>query len=121
VVLFQGFGIKASDFTQLDEFIEHAQFHSEEHGDNFLVFVSKHYGALKAEHGEKHQDEKKKHEDLPFRHQAQTVCLVAFILVSNETDLKAPEPFGISSIHFFYNSLLYSIFLEVILQSPRIS
>ncbi|MFB1022733.1 MAG: hypothetical protein QMC40_08260 [Vicingaceae bacterium] len=121
VVLFQGFGITANDFVQFDEFIEHAQFHSEEHGDNFLVFVSKHYGDLKEEHGEKHQDEKKEHEELPFQHQSKTACSAAFILASNETDVKAPEPFGISSIHFFYNALLSSTFLEGILQPPRIS
>ena len=57
LILFQSFNIHLDDVIELDELIEHAQFHSAEYGDNFFVFISKHYGELKAEHNQQHQEE----------------------------------------------------------------
>ena len=42
VILVQGFGLHVNDIAQLDEFIEHAEYHSEQYGDNVIVFISKH-------------------------------------------------------------------------------
>lgn len=80
LILFQGFNIHMNDIVELDELIEHAQFHSQEYGDNFFVFISKHYGELKAEHNQKHQEEKQEHEELPFQHQCQNASLSAFVI-----------------------------------------
>ena len=60
----QSIGIHLSDLVQLDEFIEHAQFHSKEYGDNVFVFISKHYGELKAEHDAQHKEEQEEHQQL---------------------------------------------------------
>ena len=55
LILLQSFGISFNDLSQIDEFIEHAQFHSEQYGDNVFVFISKHYGELKTDHDKEHQ------------------------------------------------------------------
>ncbi len=65
--MIQSFGLCFDDMVQIDEFIEHAQFHSEAYGDNVIVFISKHYGELKADHEKDHQEEKEDHEKLPFQ------------------------------------------------------
>ena len=89
VILIQSLGISIADIAQIDEFIEHAQFHSEQHGDNVLVFISKHYGELKASHEKEHQEEKEDHEQLPFQHQSHISLIPAFVLntkIFNEID-----------------------------------
>lgn len=84
LILVQGLNIHGSDIAELDELIEHAQFHSQEYGDNFFVFVSKHYGELKAEHNQKHQEEKEDHEQLPFQHQCHSASFSVFVLHTME-------------------------------------
>ncbi|MEX0275477.1 MAG: hypothetical protein AB3N16_13975 [Flavobacteriaceae bacterium] len=69
LILFQSLNIPFHALLELDELIEHAQFHSETHGDNFWVFFSKHYGDLKEEHSKEHKEEQEDHEQLPFQHQ----------------------------------------------------
>lgn len=80
LILVQSFNISLGEFVEMDELIEHARFHSEEYGDNFIVFLSKHYGELKSEHSEKHQEEQKDHEELPFQHQMHSPVLSAFVI-----------------------------------------
>lgn len=66
-ILIQGVNITYNDILNLDEFIEHAQFHKEQHGDTFFKFLSKHYGKLKEQHTKENQEEKSEHEQLPFQ------------------------------------------------------
>ncbi|MCK0161020.1 hypothetical protein [Allomuricauda sp. F6463D] len=80
LILLQGTNIHLKDLVELGQLIEHYQFHNEEYGDNFMVFVSKHYGELKASHNEKHQEEQKDHEKLPFQHQ-QAPCAQQLVFV----------------------------------------
>lgn len=119
LILIQSFNIHFSDLIELDELIEHAQFHSAEYGDNFFVFISKHYGELKAEHNQEHQEEKEQHEQLPFQHQCQSTSLYAVVLnrlmeTSNIVDL------GIhSSTNYFYQVSYHSLSQEGLFQPPR--
>lgn len=66
-MLIQGMSITYNDILNLDKFMEHAKFHKEQYGDNFLEFLSKHYGELKEQHSKEHQEEKSEHEQLPFQ------------------------------------------------------
>jgi len=91
LVLIQSFGISIGEIVEIDALIEHAQFHSEEHGDNFMVFLSKHYGELKTEHSQKHQEEQKDHEELPFNHQIHTAFLSVFVLNNTPFYTSTPE------------------------------
>lgn len=86
LILLQSVNIHFKDLVELGQLVEHYQFHSEEYGDNFMVFVSKHYGELKASHSEKHQEEQKDHEKLPFQHQ-QTPCAQPLVFVLSADNL----------------------------------
>ncbi len=119
LILVQSFNVHIDDIVELDELVEHAQFHSDEHGDNFLVFISKHYGELKAEHSKKHQEEQEDHEQLPFQHQCQTTSLSAFVL--NQT---ADYPLEIELVldldsNYFYQDSYHSLAQEGLFQPPR--
>lgn len=119
LILVQSFNIHFSDIVELDELIEHAQFHAEEYGDNFLVFISKHYGELKAEHNKKHQEEHEEHEQLPFQHQCQTALHSAFVL-----NQEADYPLEIHLVldldsNYFYQVSYYSLAQEGLFQPPQ--
>ncbi len=68
LVFFQSAGLGMADILMLDKLVEHAQYHSENYGDDFFTFFEKHYGSLKAEHQLNHNEEKQEHEELPFQH-----------------------------------------------------
>lgn len=121
VILIQSFGISLADITQIDEFIEHAQFHSEQYGDNIIVFVSKHYGELKANHEKEHQEEKENHEQLPFQHHSHVSSIQAFVLNSNNQEFKTPEFSETNSHNFYYQAPSSSLHSEGLFQPPRIS
>lgn len=119
LILIQSFNIHIDDIVEMDELMEHAQFHSEEYGDNFLVFISKHYGELKTEHSQNHQEEKEEHEQLPFQHQCQTAQLSAFVLnqipdYPLEINLVLPH-----ESNYFYQASYHSLTQEGLLQPPR--
>ena len=103
--MLQSFGVHYDDIVQLDELIEHAQFHSEQYGDNMIVFLSKHYGELKADHQRDHQEEKKDHEKLPFNHSSTSHTCVADVFISiYKSDLNVVE---------FLDSIIYRIHSEL--------
>lgn len=108
LILLQSVNIHFKDLLELGQLIEHYQFHSEEYGDNFMVFVSKHYGELKASHSEKHQEEQKEHEKLPFQHQTQCAQPLVFVLgTDNFINSKSDIPI-VSKGNFHYN-MSYSL------------
>ena len=119
LILFQSFGISFDDIAQIDEFIEHAQFHSEKYGDNVFIFISKHYGELKADHDKDHQEEKEDHEQLPFQQQSQAVSVVALLENTEKDDLKELEFLEFKSHNFFYQIPLSSLYSDGPFQPPR--
>lgn len=120
LILIQSFGIHADDLAVLDELIEHAEYHAIEHGDNFLVFISKHYGELKAEHSQKHQEEREDHERLPFQHHCHsTTLLSAFVLNQIDTDSLTVQPITERDSNFFYFVSYHSLALGELFQPPR--
>ncbi|MDX1783225.1 MAG: hypothetical protein R3361_03620, partial [Aequorivita vladivostokensis] len=68
LVLVQSAGLGVNDILLLGRFVEHAEYHSENYGDDFFNFVEKHYGSLKMEHQKNHNEEDEEHEELPFQH-----------------------------------------------------
>ncbi|MEX0290093.1 MAG: hypothetical protein AB3N14_13370 [Flavobacteriaceae bacterium] len=118
LILLQSFNISIGEIVEIDELIEHAQFHSEEYGDNFLVFLSKHYGELKSEHSKKHQEERKDHEKLPFQHQLHGTSLSAFVI--EKLDLSLNPCFIIPITDNYYYQDSHSFLLEKdLFQPPR--
>ncbi|WP_273568964.1 hypothetical protein [Maribacter halichondriae] len=120
LILVQSFNIHFDDIVELDELIEHANFHSEEYGDNFFVFISKHYGELKAEHNQQHQEEKEDHEQLPFQHQYQSTSLSAFVLNNISDYPLSPETVVHHDANYFYQASYHSLAQEGLFQPPRL-
>lgn len=119
IILLQSAHVSVADVMQLDEFIIHATFHKQNYGDSFLTFLAKHYGELKAEHSEKHKEEKGEHEQLPFQ---QDVLLTAFSYFT----LNTPYQFINTSkvildreSNFYYQFLYTSLDRGAIFQPPR--
>lgn len=115
----QSFGIRINDLVQLDDFIEHATFHSEEYGDNVLVFISKHYGELKADHDKEHQEEKEDHDQLPFQQQTAVTFVADFILNTNKDDFQTTLFSEFKKHTFYYQAPSSSLHSQGILQPPR--
>lgn len=119
MVLLQSFTIDLGDIAQFDELLEHASFHYQKYGDNFFVFVSKHYGELQNKHNKEHQEEKKEHEQLPFNHQSCSHYFMAFVLTTAHVPLLKLDPFMDTSPDFFYRES-YSLFEKTdIFQPPK--
>lgn len=119
LILFQNIGIGLEDIVQIDEFIEHAQFQSEQYGDNVLVFISKHYGALKTEHSEEHQEEKKDHEQLPFQQYSQGLSISVFVLTNKAVEFKPFELHSFNKHIFHYQEPSSHLYLEGLFHPPR--
>jgi hypothetical protein len=121
LIMLQSFGVHYDDIVQLDELIEHAQFHSDQYGDNMIVFLSKHYGELKADHQRDHQEEKKDHEKLPFNHSASHTCVADVFINTYKSELNVIEFSDYKSANFYYQAPSSSLHTQGILQPPRIS
>lgn len=118
-ILVQSFHVLTEDILQLDELLEHAQFHKQEYGDNFFVFISKHYGELKTEHSKNHQEEQNEHEQLPFQCQGHCITIIAFLPFNNSNHFYDYEnPKSIES-SFYYLNLYSSLHKKELLQPPR--
>ncbi len=109
-----------NDLIQLDEFIEHAQFHNENYGDNIFVFISKHYGELKAEHNKEHQEERTEHDQLPFQHNIYVSSADVLSLVTpHKIDINTPRFLNFKLDNFFYQESSSSLYSEGLFQPPR--
>ncbi|MFK5973799.1 MAG: hypothetical protein QM485_11025 [Flavobacteriaceae bacterium] len=123
LLLFQSVNMSISDLAQIDELIEHAQFHNEQYGDSFFVFVSKHYGELKAEHSKKHQEEKCDHEDLPFNHNSCThiTSVTTYVLNKFKAEIKSLFFSKTIEANFYYQGHTSSLHAIGFFQPPRFS
>lgn len=119
MILVQSAGIGMNDILQIDELIEHAQFHKQEHGDNFFVFLSKHYGELKAEHTKNHHEEQQDHEQLPFQCQGHTLSIIACFDFENYT-INTIEITDSTESNFYYVSSFSTLHKKGLLQPPKL-
>ncbi|MBQ0733559.1 hypothetical protein [Aquimarina celericrescens] len=119
LVLAQSFNVGLDDVVQLDELMEHAKYHAQKYGDNFFVFISKHYGELKEDHQKEHQEEKEEHEQLPFQHQGgHASSFLALIDNHQSRDYHNIEEQKRATNTFFYQSPDYNCYLSGIFQPP---
>ena len=80
IILVQSFNIHFGDVLKLEELMEHAKFHEDKYGDDFLVFLSKHYGDLKQSHKKQHKKEEKDHSHPPINHDCSTQLQTSFVI-----------------------------------------
>jgi len=119
IVLIQSFNVHFSDLIQISELVEHAEFHKNEYGDNFMKFMVKHYGDLKADHNKKHQEEENEHEELPFQHEAHSISISDFTFNIYETPLKGEDFLTSKKSIFYYNLNYTSLEGSGIFQPPK--
>ena len=107
------------DLTHIDELLEHAEFHSEKYGDNFLVFISKHYGELQEEHSQNNQEEKKEHEELPFSHHCCSHIFTAYVINKIQIPILKKGPVVDYTSNFYYLDNYASFEKYDIFQPPK--
>lgn len=76
--LVQSVNIHFEDAIVFNELIEHAEMHQAKYGDNFIVFISKHYGEQKSSHAKLHKEEEKNHDHPPIEHDCNTQIQTVF-------------------------------------------
>ena len=119
LLLFQSSNIPIADLLELDELVQHYQFHNSEYGDSLIVFLSKHYGELKTEHNRKHREEHQEHEQLPFQQNSQSVLIMAFVpceilLYDSHADIVFEE-----GMNFYYSESYSFLWGEIAFEPPR--
>jgi len=119
LVFFQSVGIGMADVFMLNDLVEHAKYHSEEYGDNFLTFFEKHYGSLKAEHQQNQQEENHDHDKLPFQHNNCNHLLTEVVLMDYEFPLKKSEISYPQEHHFYYQDFYSFLNRSNIFQPPK--
>lgn len=120
ILLVPGMHFGLSDILKTGKLLEHARFHSQEHGDNFVVFIAKHYGDLKEQHEQQHEEEKKEHEKLPVRGEITTGINLFVPIFSGFPSFKSPVISSSASV-FFYKAIYSSPGATAIFQPPRLA
>ncbi len=118
-ILVQSFNIHLGDILKFDMLLDHAKMHKSKYGDNFFVFLSKHYGELKESHKKQHEEEEKNHSHLPVNHDCSSQIQSSFILnlvALNITILQAKE----SPQNFYYQDKFSTFEKQKIFQPPQI-
>ena len=119
LILIQSIDIEINDITRMGDLMEHAKFHADKYGDNLLVFLSKHYGELKEQHHKDHQEEKKNHEELPFKHQCNCASALAIVMNTSLPELNSPQASESWVANFYYKTITSSLHTEGQFQPPR--
>lgn len=119
LVLLQAMHLGFNDLIRLDELVEHAQFHQQEYGDSFFVFLSKHYGELKAQHEADHQEELPDHEQLPFQIVAQNGPVIAVVDERFNPDMNLIEFLEGRVINTHYLPSVSDPFKQGVFQPPQ--
>lgn len=120
-ILFQSFGFSTDVISKISEVVEHAKFHNTEYGDNLVVFLSKHYGDLMADHQKEHQEEQEQHEELPFKQLSTLAGSLSMALIFYSIDVPCPVNVYLNSQNFIYKVGCGSFFLDKQLRPPRVS
>ena len=119
LVFIQSAGLGMNDLLLLGRLVDHAQYHSENYGDDFFTFFEKHYGVLKADHQKNHKEEQQEHEELPFQHLSCHHLLTDVVIMPFDFDLKRVEVAIQKQHRFFYQNLYSSLEKTSLFQPPK--
>ncbi|MCR8666983.1 hypothetical protein NO995_04775 [Aestuariibaculum sp. M13] len=119
LILIQSFNINFDDFSKFNALLEHASYHKEMYGDNFLQFLSEHYGGEVATHGDKHEE----HKNLPFKEHQHLLCHLnaTFILTQHFSyNIKRVEIIE-KPVNFFYKEPVSLFEKPSVFQPPKLA
>jgi hypothetical protein len=119
ILLMQGISFNTSELEKIDALLEHAKFHQDKYGDNFAVFIDKHYGNQKASHSKEHGEEQSDHEQLPFQQAAPLLIQTAILNDSGIVNLPSTVITDLQNENYFYEQLHGSTLVMEILQPPK--
>ena len=119
LIVFQSVGFGMQDIFMLGRLVQHAEYHSENYGDDYLTFFEKHYGTLKAEHQKNHNEEEQEHQELPFQHTSCNHLVAELILVTFEIPFLKPVISSQTASNFHYQNLYSSLEKSSIFQPPK--
>ncbi len=108
-----------TDIFLFGRFVEHAEYHSENYGDDFFTFFEKHYGTLKIEHQKNHNEDEQEHQELPFQHTSCNHLVAEVILTAFEIPLLKPVISSQTASNFHYQNLYSSLEKSSIFQPPK--
>lgn len=119
LILAQSFNINTESILKLSALIEHAHYHKDAYDDNFITFLSEHYGGLTSLHKNQHQE----HKDLPFKDHHHMLCHVNSLFTFNHSNyyIVVRHFFEKQPQQFFYQELFSSFEKSPIFQPPKIS
>ena len=115
LLLLQTFNFGATDVLRLGDLIEHARFHSNEYGDSFVDFLTKHYGSSKKDHFASHED----HQKLPFNPDSAKFMVNIYVVDDPLTFEFASHPQLHPKVKFFYINSYTSQASQKIFQPPK--
>jgi len=116
LILIQTSNATTGDILQVKNLYQHAKFHQEAYGDNFLDFLSEHYGNQMKQHQDEHQG----HNNLPLKHQENSIDSVVTI-TSNANCSIEDQPFVEIALNFFYSESTSKFERKAHLQPPRLA
>ena len=120
LILVQSFNIHFGDVLKLNEMMEHAKLHKNRYGDDFLVFLSKHYGELKQSHKKQHTEEEKDHSHPPINHDCNSQLQAPFVINIVSFSIENVQTPKKSAI-FFYQDNFSSFEKQKIFQPPQLT
>lgn len=74
LILLQSINIDVNTFTKVKVLLEHAHYHQEKYGDNFIEFITEHY----VENEFLTTNHHKEHKNLPFKQNSQNLNNILF-------------------------------------------
>lgn len=121
LLLFQGTYWNMDDISRMGVLIEHAKLHSDAYGDNFWVFLSKHYGELQKEHDSNDHTGQSQHEDLPFQSNSCVLILANLTCLSANYTLTNTLANNTAPQNFHYQDNYASLDCFDIFEPPRLT
>ena len=118
LLLFQSAIYYFGSVDDIEKLIEHAELHSEEYGDSFFEFLSKHYGELRLTHSHEDGTEQHDHENLPFNQQV-TLQSPVTLTKGLQFEVMLLTPVADSSVNSRYTEYFPSVYTPAVLQPPR--
>ena len=120
LIMVQSFNADMDNVLRFSNFLEHARFHADSHGDSFFGFIEKHYGGQKELHFQEHIEEHEKHEKLPFKeHNHSCLQMAVSFVLNTAVEMPLIEPFLEIPLNFYYKEPISLFEKSSVFQPPK--